>query len=216
MQLDMQAMTAVGQGLPRLQRAPAVALPQLAVAVDTHWTIRRRSRMSSCCCSSIRLSLSLVMVVAAMTLRNATPVHAAIGVWPSEFHAQQMPVTGGTQYVRVGGRARRSCCCTDSATPATCGSRSPTCWSRTTRSSCPICAAWACRRIPKADTRRSRRRAISPAILDQLGRQRRCSGHPRHRQHGRLRASRRNIPRGSRDGWSWTRRCRARRTGTSS
>ena len=57
----------------------------------------------SSCCLSIRLSLSLVMVVGAMTLRNATPVHAAVGVWPSAFHDQQISVTGGTQYVRVGG-----------------------------------------------------------------------------------------------------------------
>jgi pimeloyl-ACP methyl ester carboxylesterase len=29
---------------------------------------------------------------------------AAIGTWPAAFRAQQMPVSGGTQYVRVGGR----------------------------------------------------------------------------------------------------------------
>jgi len=38
-----------------------------------------------------------------MTLHNATPVHAAIKAWPSAFHDQQMAVSGGTQYVRVGG-----------------------------------------------------------------------------------------------------------------
>src|SRR5215469_13470239 len=32
------------------------------------------------------------------------PAHGEVGVWPSEFRAQQMPVTGGTQYVRVGGK----------------------------------------------------------------------------------------------------------------
>jgi pimeloyl-ACP methyl ester carboxylesterase len=39
-----------------------------------------------------------------MTLQNATPVHAAIGTWPSDFDGRQMAVSGGTQYVRVGGR----------------------------------------------------------------------------------------------------------------
>jgi pimeloyl-ACP methyl ester carboxylesterase len=29
---------------------------------------------------------------------------AAVGVWPENFDARQMPVTGGTQYVRVGGK----------------------------------------------------------------------------------------------------------------
>ncbi len=38
-----------------------------------------------------------------MTLQNATPVRAAIGTWPPDFHGQQMAVSGGTQYVRVGG-----------------------------------------------------------------------------------------------------------------
>ena len=38
-----------------------------------------------------------------MTLQNATPVHAAIKAWSSAFHDQQMAVSGGTQYVRIGG-----------------------------------------------------------------------------------------------------------------
>jgi len=41
--------------------------------------------------------------MAAMTLQNATPVHSALKAWPSAFHGQQMGVSGGTQYVRVGG-----------------------------------------------------------------------------------------------------------------
>jgi pimeloyl-ACP methyl ester carboxylesterase len=51
----------------------------------------------------IRLCFSVLLMAAAMTLQNATPVHAAIGTWPSDFHGQQMEVRGGTQYVRVGG-----------------------------------------------------------------------------------------------------------------
>ena len=39
----------------------------------------------------------------AMTIQNATPVHAAIKTWPAAFHGQQMAISGGTQYVRVGG-----------------------------------------------------------------------------------------------------------------
>src|ERR1700752_4313157 len=31
------------------------------------------------------------------------PAHIAIRPWPSDFRHQQMPVSGGTQYVRVGG-----------------------------------------------------------------------------------------------------------------
>src|SRR6201990_2268781 len=33
----------------------------------------------------------------------STPVSAEVKPYPSSFTAQQMPVTGGTQYVRVGG-----------------------------------------------------------------------------------------------------------------
>ena len=42
-------------------------------------------------------------MAAAMTLRNATPVCAALKTWPSAFHDRQIAVSGGTQYVRVGG-----------------------------------------------------------------------------------------------------------------
>ena len=39
-----------------------------------------------------------------MTLQNATPVHATIKTWPADFHDQQVAVSGGTQYVRLGGQ----------------------------------------------------------------------------------------------------------------
>ena len=35
---------------------------------------------------------------------TSAPAHAATGAWTGDFRAQQMPVTGGTQYVRVGGK----------------------------------------------------------------------------------------------------------------
>ncbi len=60
--------------------------------------------MSSRCCWCVSFAFSVFLLAAAMTLQNATPVRAAIGTWPSDFHGQQMAVSGGTQYVRVGGR----------------------------------------------------------------------------------------------------------------
>jgi pimeloyl-ACP methyl ester carboxylesterase len=59
--------------------------------------------MSSHCWLCMKLGFSVVLMAAAMTLQNATPAHAAIGMWPSDFRSQQIAVTGGTQYVRVGG-----------------------------------------------------------------------------------------------------------------
>ncbi|MGN6465327.1 MAG: alpha/beta fold hydrolase [Rhizobiaceae bacterium] len=49
------------------------------------------------------LFLSSGLALAAMLAVAALPARAAIGEWPPAFHAEQMPVTGGTQYVRVGG-----------------------------------------------------------------------------------------------------------------
>jgi pimeloyl-ACP methyl ester carboxylesterase len=45
----------------------------------------------------------VVSLVTVVTLLDATPLHAAIKPWPPAFHDQQMAVSGGTQYVRVGG-----------------------------------------------------------------------------------------------------------------
>jgi pimeloyl-ACP methyl ester carboxylesterase len=41
-------------------------------------------------------------IMAAM-IASATPAAAGVKPWPAAFHAQQLPVSGGTQYVRVGG-----------------------------------------------------------------------------------------------------------------
>ena len=51
----------------------------------------------------ITLAFSVVTFAIAVILLNAMPVHAAIKPWPSAFRDQQMAVSGGTQYVRVGG-----------------------------------------------------------------------------------------------------------------
>jgi pimeloyl-ACP methyl ester carboxylesterase len=57
-----------------------------------------------------RLTSSLALLITALTafaaaLTTWTPAaHATIGVWPDTFRARQMPVSGGTQYVRVGGQ----------------------------------------------------------------------------------------------------------------
>jgi pimeloyl-ACP methyl ester carboxylesterase len=53
-----------------------------------------------------RISLGLVVsaAVMALPLMATTPAAAEIKPFPDSFHASQMPVTGGTQYVRVGGQ----------------------------------------------------------------------------------------------------------------
>ena len=46
---------------------------------------------------------SLAASLSAAALMTATPVHAGIKSWPAGFHGEQLPVSDGTQYVRVGG-----------------------------------------------------------------------------------------------------------------
>ncbi len=45
--------------------------------------------------------LPLAMLAALVSVRE---VHAGVKPYPAGFHAEQMKVTGGTQYVRVGGQ----------------------------------------------------------------------------------------------------------------
>src|SRR6516225_10483164 len=45
-----------------------------------------------------------LMAFAAALTAWMPAAHATIGVWPDTFRAVQMPVSGGTQYVRVGGQ----------------------------------------------------------------------------------------------------------------
>jgi len=42
-------------------------------------------------------------LLSAVSLLAATPAHAEIKPWPATFRSEQMPVSDGTQYVRVGG-----------------------------------------------------------------------------------------------------------------
>jgi len=49
--------------------------------------------------SYVKLAFSLFTLATV----NAMSAHAAIKPWPAAFHGQQMAVSGGTQYVRVGG-----------------------------------------------------------------------------------------------------------------
>jgi hypothetical protein len=86
---------------------------------------------------------------------NATSAHLATSVhlrenhtmphltWSSAFSGHQMPVSGGTQYVRVGGNGQPSYCFMASATPAICGCLSLKRSSKSTRSSFPTCGGWA-------------------------------------------------------------------------
>ena len=57
--------------------------------------------------ASRRLLLVAALMAFAAALTAWTPsADTAIGVWPDTFRARQMPVSGGTQYVRVGGQGR--------------------------------------------------------------------------------------------------------------
>jgi len=50
-----------------------------------------------------RLAHDLAAPLSVAALLVATPVHAEVKPWPASVRAEQMPVSGGTQYVRVGG-----------------------------------------------------------------------------------------------------------------
>ena len=54
-------------------------------------------------CSYIKFAFSATTLAAAVILLNAMPAHTATKPWSSAFRDQQMEVSGGTQYVRVGG-----------------------------------------------------------------------------------------------------------------
>ena len=59
--------------------------------------------MSGLSSNTRHLLLSVTFALGLMLVAAATPAHAAVDAWPPAFHAEQMPVAGGTQYVRVGG-----------------------------------------------------------------------------------------------------------------
>ena len=53
-----------------------------------------------------RPSLAVILcglLAAATSLAFASPAAAEVKAFPASFHAEQMPVSGGTQHVRVGG-----------------------------------------------------------------------------------------------------------------
>lgn len=54
--------------------------------------------------STMKSAFCVAPLGTVMTLLNAMPAHAAITPFPPTFRDQQMAVSGGTQYVRVGGR----------------------------------------------------------------------------------------------------------------
>src|SRR5258708_3206949 len=62
----------------------------------------RRSAMSSPFTTPLWI-LRVAALLSAGSLLAATPAHAEVKSWPATFRAEQMPVSDGTQYVRVGG-----------------------------------------------------------------------------------------------------------------
>jgi Haem degrading protein HbpS-like len=91
------------------------------------------------------LRLFAFFAAALTILTCSTPSLAHVEKFPPGTRTEFIKTDGATIYVRVSAKARPWCCRTASATPAKCGRRSPRYWSRTTRWSCPICAAWASR-----------------------------------------------------------------------
>jgi len=60
-------------------------------------------RLSRRSALTLVISSSLATPVTAVTPIAATPAAAEVRSWPAAFHAHEMPVSGGTQYVRAGG-----------------------------------------------------------------------------------------------------------------
>ena len=44
-----------------------------------------------------------VMLASTVNLLAAPPARAEVDTWPAAFRAKQVPVSDGTQYVRIGG-----------------------------------------------------------------------------------------------------------------
>jgi pimeloyl-ACP methyl ester carboxylesterase len=59
--------------------------------------------MTSRFAAPTRVRYIAASVSAVMTLLAAKPAHAEFKPWPATFRAKQMPVSDGTQYVRIGG-----------------------------------------------------------------------------------------------------------------
>jgi pimeloyl-ACP methyl ester carboxylesterase len=82
---------------------PLIKKEQKRVA-ERHPFSGNRAMLRLSLLSNLNLVLSAALTLAAVTLAAGAPAHAAIGSWPAAFLAQQMPVSDGTQYVRVGGK----------------------------------------------------------------------------------------------------------------
>ena len=100
------------------------------------------------------LAAVLVGAVPARTFAEVKPFSA-------HFKTRDMAVTGGTLHVRVGGSGPAVLLLHGFGDTGDMWQPLAESWSRTTPSSSPIFAAWDCRRIQKADTRRRVRLATS-------------------------------------------------------
>ena len=87
-------------------------------------------------------------------------------------------------------RTRPWCCCTASATPATCGSRSPKLLVKDHTVIVPDLRGMGLSSHPEGGYEKAARRATSLRSWMQLEIAALRAGHPRHRQHGRLCAGR--------------------------
>jgi hypothetical protein len=89
--------------VPADHRAPCVQISrhrnqQGAVAMASLPITASTPRASWSCVIS-----SFLLAPLAVALLAATPARAEVKPWPASFHAEQMAVSDGTQYVRVGG-----------------------------------------------------------------------------------------------------------------
>src|SRR5215831_15131548 len=167
----------------------ACGLPALkAVAKDdAHAADNRRWGMSNRCCSYIKLGFSAVLLAAAMTLQNATPVHAAIKAWSSAFHDQQMAVSGGTQYVRIGGHGPAVLLLHGFGDTGDMWLPLAEILVKDHTVVVPDLRGMGLSSHQDGGYEKTAQARDLADILDKLGIQKCCSRHPRHWQHGRLR-----------------------------
>src|SRR6516225_4448251 len=91
---------------------PAFEQPFKSARTNSRSLLFRSRRRGRPCCRGSLSGLALYSmamkswrVAFAVALTAWTPTaHATIGVWPDTLRGRQMPVSGGTQYIRVGGQ----------------------------------------------------------------------------------------------------------------
>jgi pimeloyl-ACP methyl ester carboxylesterase len=110
-----------------------------------------------------QIALGLVLFAAApiLPLIAANPAAAGITPFPGSFHAQQMPVTGGTQYVRIGGQGQAVLLLHGFGDTGDMWEPLAAVLVRDHTVIVPDCAAWAYRRIRNPATKRSPKRVTS-------------------------------------------------------